>query len=120
MANRPKPGGACRGVVKPPNEAGPGGNRANHSYLPLGPSAGAAPPSGRSGGDRRRGCVPLGGMASPVQAPAHRFDIGAAKMPQPASAIEPGKGAIPVSPWDASGRPSRAVIEPDADRPPRR
>ncbi len=49
MAHSPKPGGTRRGVVNPPNQAGPGGNRANNSYLPLGGSAhpGTAAPSRR-------------------------------------------------------------------------
>jgi hypothetical protein len=109
MAHSPKPGDARWGVVKPSNEAGAGGNRANNSYLPLGGSAGPLPPSGPGAGDRRNGCVPLGGIASPVHLPVDRFDVETAKMPQPPSAIEPGKGAIPVNPWNAAGRPNQAV-----------
>ncbi len=119
MANLPKSGGACRGVIKPPNEAGPGGNRASNGYLPLGGTPGPVLRP-RHGGDGRKGCVPLDGTASPVRVPGRRFDVDKAKMPQPPSAIAPGKGAIPVIPWDASGRPIRAVGELDAERPPRR
>ena len=109
MAKRPMPDGVRRAVVTPPNQAGPGGNRATNGYLPLGGSAGPLPPGGPGGGDRRNGCVPLGGIASPVHLPVDRFDVETAKMPQPPSAIEPGKGAIPVNPWNAAGRPNHAV-----------
>jgi hypothetical protein len=119
MANGPKPGGARRGVVQPPNEARPGGNRANNGYLPLASAAGPDL-SPHRGGDRCKGSAPLGRTASPVHPPDHRFDVDKAKMPQPPSAIEPGKGAIPVNPWDVAGRPDRAVTELDTDRPPRR
>ena len=120
MAHSPKPGDARWGVVKPSNEAGAGGNRANSSYLPLGGSAGPLNASSLGGGDRHKGSVPLGGTASPILPPDHRFDVDMAKMPQPPSALEPGKGAIPVNPGDAMGRPNRAVSEPDAEKPPRR
>jgi hypothetical protein len=36
---------------------------------------------------------------SPVVLPSHRFNVADARMPQPPSAIEPGKGAIPVNPF---------------------
>ena len=115
MAHSVKPGGASRGVIKPPNEARPGGSRANSSYLPL---VGAAAPRlacDHDGGDRRQGCVPLAGVASPVHPPDHRFDVETSKMPQPPSAIEPGKGAIPVNPWNADGRPN--VVSRDSEMP---
>lgn len=35
---------------------------------------------------------------SPVTVPDHRFHVADAKMPQPPSAIEMGKGMIPVDP----------------------
>jgi hypothetical protein len=114
------PDGVRRAVVTPPNQAGPGGNRATNGYLPLGGSAGPLNASSLGGGDRHKGSVPLGGTASPILPPDHRFDVDMAKMPQPPSALEPGKGAIPVNPWDAMGRPNRAVSEPDAEKPPRR
>jgi len=119
MARSPRPGGASRGVVKPPNEAGPGGNRASNSYVPLGGAAGPELACDR-GGDRRRGCVPLGGVASPMHPPGHRFDVDDAKMPQPPSAVEPGKGAIPVNPREAVGRSGRAAPELEIAREPRR
>jgi hypothetical protein len=109
MAHSPKSGDARRGIVQPPNEAGPGGNRAHNGYLPVVGAAGPLPSGGPVGGDRRNGSFPLGEIASPVHLPENRFDVETAKMPQPPSAIEPGRGAIPVNPWDAAGRPNQAV-----------
>jgi hypothetical protein len=119
MAKSPTPGGVRPGVVTPPNVMGAGGSRANNGYLPLAGAKGPALPLNHGGG-RRNGSAPLGGMASPVHLPDNRFDVGKAKMPQPPSAIEPGKGAIPVNPWDAAGQPSRALTQPDSEKPPRR
>jgi hypothetical protein len=119
MAKNPTPGGVQRGVVRPSNETGPGGNRANNGYLPLVSLAHPGVPPHVTGGDRRNGCVPLGGMPSPVHPPDHRFNVKYAKMPQPPSAIEPGRGEIPVDPWDAAGRPNRVVAEPVLPREPR-
>jgi hypothetical protein len=119
MAKSPMPGGARRSHVTPPNEAGAGGNRANNGYLPLAGAKGSVRPLNH-GGDRRNGSAPLGGMASPVHLYDHRFDVSKAKMPQPPSAIEPGKGAVPVNPWDAEGEPNHALTQPDSGRPPRR
>ena len=120
MAQSPKPGGVRRGVVQPSNEVGPGGNRASNGYLPLVGSTHNGVPLHQTGGDRRNGCVPLGGMPSPVHPPDHRFNVDRAKMPQPPSAIEPGRGAIPVDPWDAAGRPNHVSPVPDLPREPRR
>ncbi len=119
MAKSPMPGGGRRSVVAPPNEAGACGNRANNSYLPLAGAEGPVAPL-HHGGARRNGSAPQGGMASPVCRPDHRFEVDRAKMPQPPSAIEPGKGAIPVNPWDAAGAPNHALPQPDSGRPPRR
>jgi hypothetical protein len=119
MAHSPRSGGSRRCAVTPPNQAGPGGNRAGHSYLPLDGSAHPGIPPHHDGGDRRHGCVPLGGMASPVHRPDHRFDVGTAKMPQPPSAVEPGRGAIPVNPWSPGGQPNRVMTEPEIPKEPR-
>jgi hypothetical protein len=59
-------------------------------------------------------------MPSPVRPPDHRFNVDHAKMPQPPSATEPGRGAIPVNPWDDAGRPNRVEPEPVLPREPRR
>ncbi|MGP0063531.1 MAG: hypothetical protein ACLQGP_08035 [Isosphaeraceae bacterium] len=121
MASTPVPGGVECDVVRPPNQTGAAGNGANNSYLPLTRGAGGVAPSNYgAGGDRRGGSVPLGTVPSPVHLPDHCFDVGMAKMPQPPSAIEPGKGAVPVSPWNDSGRPNRAIPEPDTARQPRK
>jgi hypothetical protein len=119
MAKSPMPRGGRRSVIVPPNEAGAGGNRANNGYLPLADAKGSVLPLNH-GGDRRNGSAPQGGIPSPVHLHDHRFDVSRAKMPQPPSAIEPGKGAIPVNPWNDTGEPSHALPQPDSGRPPRR
>ena len=91
MAKSSRPGGARRAIVTPPNETGTGGNRAKNGYLPLAGATGSVLPINHGGGDRRHGAAPQGGTASPVKPPNHRFDVGASKMPQPPSAIEPEK-----------------------------
>jgi hypothetical protein len=116
MAKTPKTGSVQWGVVKPSNETGPGGNRASNGYLSLAGSPGPIPSTGLSGGDRRNGSSSLGGMISPVHPPANRFDVEKAKMPQPPSATEPGKGSIPVNPWNDSGRPNHASPGPEVPR----
>jgi hypothetical protein len=121
MAKTPVRGGVERDVVRPPNQPGAAGNGARNSYLPLSLQAGSVKPSNYGDdGDRRDGCMPLGAMPSPVEPPNHRFDVGMAKMLQPPSAIEPGKGAVPVNPWNDSGRMNRAIPEQDTARPPRK
>ena len=119
MARTPVPGGVERGVIRPPNKPGAAGNGANNSYLPLSREAGGVKPSNHGAdGDRRGGSMPLAAQPSPVRPPNHRFEVGMAKMPQPRSAIEPGKGAVPVNPWNDSGQPNRAIPEPDTARQP--
>ena len=121
MARTPVSGGAERGVVRPPNQAGAAGSGAKNSYLPLDRKNGCVKPSDYgAGGDRRGGSADLAGQPSPVTPPNHRFDVGMAKMPQPPSAIEPGKGAVPVTPWSPTGQPNRAIPEPDTPRQPRK
>ena len=106
MADTSVPGGVERGAVKAPNNTDPGDRRAN-GYLPLSGDGSAVNPP--NGSDRRRGTMPLGGMASPVRPPNHRFDVGMAKMPQPASAEAPGKGAVPVNPFTGGGLPASEI-----------
>jgi hypothetical protein len=99
-----------RHVVKPANETGRAGARAKNGFLPLSGEPPATHPSNEPGarGDRRGGSADLTPLASPVRVPDHRFNVENAKMPQPSSAIEPGKGAVPVNPPVAStGRASR-------------
>ena len=104
----------------PSTTSGAGGNRASHSYLPLGGSTDRDIPLHHDRVDRREGCVSLGGIASPVHPPDHRFDVDTAKMRQPPSAVELGRGAIPVNPWDGAGRPNHVAAEQDIPRKPRR
>lgn len=86
------------GIVKPPDLPHQGARRKDRGpELPL-------------------GCKPQGPAKrdpSPVRLPDHRFSAKDSKMPQPPSAVEPGKGSIPVAPFTVEGSPARA--EPDAD-----
>ena len=98
-------GSVQRGVVRGSNKEGPGGDGRNNGFLPLGGGAPTVRPA--NNGDKRAGSFPLGGGASPINPPnAKRFDVGMVEMPQPASAIEPGKGAIPVNPFLPGGSPA--------------
>jgi hypothetical protein len=109
-----------RDVVKAPNEPGRAGARAANSFLPLAGGPPAAHPSNeaRKGGDRRGGSANLAELASPVKTPDHRFNIEDAKMPQPPSAFEPGKGAVPVNPFVPGGQGiNRAYPEADMAKP---
>ncbi len=60
-------------------------------------------------GDRRNGSFPLGATGPAITPPNHRFDVGMVKMPQPESAIEPGKGTVPVNPFLPSGATARVA-----------
>jgi hypothetical protein len=109
-----------RDVVKPANEPGPAGARANNGFLPLAGGPPAAHPSNESGahGDRRGGSANLTPLASPVRTPDHRFNVESAKMPQPPAAVEPGKGAVPVIPFVPGGQGiNRAYPEADMAKP---
>ena len=121
MARTPVSSGVERGVVRPPNQPGAAGSGANNSYLSLDRRAGDINPSNHgTGGDRRGGSADLVGQASPVRLPNQHFDVGMAKMPQPPSAIEPGRGAVPVSPWTDTGLPNRTIPEPELPQQPRK
>jgi hypothetical protein len=101
-------------AFQPPNQTGPAGTRVNNGFLPLAHEASSVnPPNHGPGGDHKGGSYPLGGMASPVQPPNHKFAVGSSKMPQPPSAVEPGRGAIPVEPFGQSGQPRLAMSVPD-------
>lgn len=120
MAHSPVHGTVRFNVVEPSNETGPAGNRANNGFLPLSGVAGAVFSPNNGLGDRRNGSAPLGGTPSPVHPPNVRFDVSKAKMPQPPSVVELGRGAIPVNPWNGSGLPNHAVCPADLPKPPRR
>ena len=47
--------------------------------------------------------------------PNHKFDVGMVQMPQPASAIEPGKGTVPVNPFLPGGAAAARVAGQVAD-----
>lgn len=115
MAQSDKAGDACRGIVRPPNETGPCGNRATNSYLPL--SGGPSPqfPESRCAGLKGTSSS-YNPIANPVHIPDCRFHVEEAKMPQPPSAIVPGRGAIPV---DASEIAARPGVVPEILREPR-
>jgi Lar family restriction alleviation protein len=98
MADTPVPGGVERNVVKPPNEVNRG-DRRNNGFLPLTGGGTAHPPNHGPGGDRRMGSFPLSDTGSGITPPNHEFEVGMARMPQPPSAMEPGKGAVPVGPY---------------------
>ena len=121
MSRTPVPAGTVHGVVIPPNKSGAAGSGVSNSDKPLSRQSGGLLPSNfGAGGDRRNGTVELGGTSSPIRPPNHRFDASMCKMAQPPSVIKPGRGAIPVSPWDVEGRPNWAIPESDIARQPRK
>jgi len=111
-----------RDVVKAPNEElrGARGDHRANGFMPLTEQASSVRPSNepRVGGDRRGGSANLAGQAPPVRTPDHRFNIENAKMPNPPSAVEPGKGAVPVNPFVPGGQGvNRAYPEADMAKP---
>jgi hypothetical protein len=95
------------GIIKGSNIEGPGGDRRNNGFLPLGGGAPTVHPANRAGagGDRRMGSFPLGasgslGVTPPNDAQFARGagDKGMSSKPDRAVAVEPGKGLIPVQP----------------------
>lgn len=111
--------GAEHGVVKGSNVEGSAGDRRNNGYLPLSGSAmpAHAPNPMFMGGDKGMS-MPAGPQGSPLQPPDHRFDVNQVHMPQPASAMQPGKGAIPVQPFKTSGAPAglEAILRDSAKK----
>jgi hypothetical protein len=107
-----------RDVVKRVNESSAAGNRANNGFLPLSrESSQVHPPNeAHKGGCCRGGSANLAKNTSPVHPPDHRFKIEEARMPNPPSAFEPGKGAIPVNPSVPGGHGINRVY-PEADLP---
>ena len=91
-----------RDVIKPPNEQlrGQGGDRRANGFASLaGHASQVKPPNERIGGDDRGGSFPTGKQKGDVRTPEHRFDVQDAKMPQPPSVLQPGTGAVPISPF---------------------
>jgi len=96
-----------RGVVKPPNEGEWKSDRRAGSYPLAGSASPVNPPNEAKGGDWRMGSYPLGGQASPVMPPNQTGGDrrgGSLAFPTP-TAIEPGKGAVPVNPGIAGRGP---------------
>jgi hypothetical protein len=95
-----------RGVVKPPNEGDFKRDRRTNGYLPL---SGAEPPVAAPNLSRfmhgdTGGSAVLARQASPViPANAKLVDGDPGYTSQPDSAVEPGKGAVPVNPFLAKG-----------------
>jgi hypothetical protein len=86
-----------RGVVKPPNQALQG-LAATRSHSPR---AGLpAIPDTKSA--LQGGSTDLTRQPSPVAPVSCRFNVDNARMPQPPSAIKPGKGDVPVNPFLAA------------------
>lgn len=79
---------------------------------------GFTPPNSLYGGSNNRGssAAPMGGIPQAgrgAMPTGDRFRVADAKMPQPPSAIEPGKGAIPIYPWNQAGLPQTSAPLPD-------
>ena len=95
-----------RGVVKPPNESDFKGDCRTNGFLPL---SGAGAPVAALNLSRfmhgdAGGSADLARHASPVIPGNAQFAAGdPGYTPQPDSAVEPGKGAVPVNPFLASG-----------------
>jgi hypothetical protein len=115
-----------RGVVRGSNMEGPGGNRKNNGFLPLGGGASTVHPANMPGaaGDRRMGSFPLGGGGSPVNPPNNGdFRFNPSQVPntsgdKPASQVEPGRGDVPVNPFLPGGAAARSL--PVSDMAPKR
>lgn len=102
-------GAVQRGVVRGSNQEGAGGDHRSNGFLPLSGGAATVHPANMPGaiGDRRGGSASLAGMAPAIQRANDRFNVDQVQMAQPASAIEPGKGAIPVNPFLPGGAIAR-------------
>jgi hypothetical protein len=90
-----------RGVVKPPNQLLQG-LAATRSAVPR---AGEAQARGSNAAVRSGdpgGSADLTRQLSPVAPINQRFDVDGARMAQPPSKVDPGKGAVPVNPFHAT------------------
>src|SRR5271165_5310814 len=102
-----------RGVVKPPNEEGPKGNRVNSSGS-LSRSHGnvKAPNVQSAAGAKVNSCGPMGKSHGDVKGSNERnkFDVANAHAGYTEPVAEPGKGAVPTQPFQKSGLPSPMSI----------
>lgn len=77
------------------------------SSSPLGKTAGNVHPPNAMihAGIPNNGFMPMTKQASQVKGSNEdlKFNVANAKMPQPPSVVDPGKGAIPVNPFQSSG-----------------
>ena len=87
-----------RGVVKPPNQELQG-LAAIRSHAPR--AGMAATPEHKT--VLQGGSADLTRQPSPVAPPSTFFNVDNARMAQPPSAIDPGKGEVPINPFLASG-----------------
>lgn len=80
-----------------------------------------SPPNDSLRGNAGHSSQPITGPRPAAVAPtipSNRFQVPDAKMAQPGSAVEPGRGAIPVQPFQTNGLPNRVDINlPDYARP---
>ena len=96
-----------RGVVKPPNETDFKGDCRTNGFLPLSPEQSPVTASNlsRSRHGKAGGSADLARHASPVIPANAKLVAGdPGYTPACASAVEPGKGAVPVNPVLASGQ----------------
>jgi hypothetical protein len=112
-----------RGVVRGSNDQAPRGDHRNNSFLPLSGGASTVQPANMAaGGDRRMGSFPLGSSGSPVNPPnSSDFRFSPGQVPNtssgmPGSAVEPGRGSVPVNPFLPGGAAARSLPEADMAR----
>jgi hypothetical protein len=106
-----------RGVVKPPNQQLQGLAATRSAVPPAAVPRLRGPNSALHAGDPG-GSANLTRQVSAVAPINQRFNVDDARMPQPQSAIEPGRGDVPINPFLASGPGiARAKSIPDDAKP---
>ena len=98
-----------RNVTKPPNED-LGQLSQRLSFRPAPGMSETHPPNAMLRDGDPGGSANLARSASPVAGPDFRFNVDGAQMGQPQSATEPGKGAVPIRPFQDSGQPSKVGL----------
>jgi hypothetical protein len=91
--------------MKAPNEAEFSTDRRANGYLPLTESASPVNSLNDAARDRRGGSADLAGGVSRINPPNESKCKGGDRgyTPVPPSAVEPGKGQVPVNPFGVSG-----------------